>query len=204
MCECSHSSSIDFFDSLALRWDGLHDLNALSSTLDAGLVKFGVLPDEYVLDVGCGTGNLTAALIRRFSLKGMVTAIDLSSVMIETAKAKLNDSRITWVCGAVEQLDVVEASLDRIICYSVWPHLTDNHLAGLLFNRWLKPGGKLHIWHTVSRQMVNQIHSKASASVSDHLLAPALQTKTLLDQLGFTVDETKDDDTGYLISARKV
>jgi len=45
----------------------------------------GVNPDETVLDVGCGTGNLTGALLARLSATGRVIAVDISPRMIEVA-----------------------------------------------------------------------------------------------------------------------
>lgn len=204
MCECCQSASVTFFDTLALKWDSFHDLKTLSTQLDSGLEKFGATPDEHVLDVGCGTGNLTAAIIRRLSSMGKVTAIDLSDVMLDKARLKVDDSRITWHCNAVENLDFAPATFDRIICYSVWPHLTDAKQVGLQFLKWLKPGGKLHIWHTISRNAVNKIHSEASAAVNDHLLAPAEQTASLFEQLGYSIEEMQDDEAGYLVTARKV
>lgn len=198
------SSIIQFFDALALRWDGMHDLKTLSAELATGLTKFGVKGHEHILDIGCGTGNLTDAIIRRLSPTGRVTAIDLSSVMISVAQTKVVDPRISWVCGAVEQLAIEPGTLDRIFCYSVWPHLTDNKLIGLLFQKWLKPGGKLHIWHSISRSAVNQIHAEVSVAVSDHLLPPATETTSLLESQGYVIEETQDDEAGYLVTARKV
>lgn len=204
MGDSCQSSIVRFFDALALRWDEQHDQKTLSTEFAAGLTKFGVEAHEHILDVGCGTGNLTAAIIRCLSPSGRVTAIDLSSVMIRVAQAKVIDSRITWVCGAIERLAIERETLDRIICYSVWPHLTDNKLVGLLFQQWLKPGGKLHIWHSISRSAVNKIHAEVSAAVNDHLLSPAAQTISLLESQGYAIEETQDDEAGYLITARRV
>ncbi len=203
MCESCQSTSNTFFDSLALKWDSFHDLKGLGIQLDSALEKFGVQGDEHILDVGCGTGNLTAALIRHLSPKGKVTAIDLSNVMLDRARLKANDARVTWLCGVVEDMESPPKTFDRIICYSVWPHLTDAKLVGTLFLKWLKPGGKLHIWHTISRNAVNKIHSEASAAVNDHLLAPADQTASLLEQMGYVIEEMRDDDGGYLVTVRK-
>jgi len=204
MCECCQSSSAAFFDSLALKWDSFHDLKVLGAQLDSGLDKFGVAPDEHVLDVGCGTGNLTSAIIRRLDSMGRVTAVDVSQVMIEKARSKVDDTRITWHCDAVGNLDFPPATFDRIICYSVWPHLTDAKQIGAIFLKWLKPGGKLHIWHTISRNAVNKIHSEASAAVNDHLLAPAEQTASLLEQAGYFIEEKRDDEDGYLVTGRRL
>ena len=203
MCECCQQSSAAFFDTLAGTWDSMHDLAALAAQLDAGLETFGVKPGETVLDAGCGTGNLTAALLRRLSGGGKVVAVDISGRMIEHARAKTNDGRVSWVCGAVEGLDPVSWRFDRVICFSVWPHLEEPAAAARLFRELLRPGGKLHIWHVISRESVNRIHSQASGTVNGHLLAPANETAALLKQAGFIVEETRDDEAGYLVTARK-
>jgi 2-polyprenyl-3-methyl-5-hydroxy-6-metoxy-1,4-benzoquinol methylase len=204
MCDCCQDLCTDYFDAIAPKWDSWHDLESLNARLDSGLNKFGLQPDEHVLDVGCGTGNLTSAITRRLSESGSVTAIDLSRTMIAIARAKIQDPRITWICDTVEHLENSGTLFDRIICYSVWPHLTDNHRAARLFWQMLAAGGKLHIWHLISREAVNKIHSEASDAVKDHLLAPAHLTASLLQQSGFIIEETQDDDTGYLVTCRKV
>lgn len=47
----------------------------------------GELPGKKILDIGCGTGLLSAKLAKR---GGKVTAVDLSAEMLEVAKARAN------------------------------------------------------------------------------------------------------------------
>jgi demethylmenaquinone methyltransferase/2-methoxy-6-polyprenyl-1,4-benzoquinol methylase len=202
MCECNLDAGISFFNSIAPSWDSWHDLESLYTQLSTGLEKFGLTPGEYILDVGCGTGNLTKTIIDYLSDEGRVTAVDISPAMIETARAKFSDRRITWLCNAVEEISFEKDTFDRIICYSVWPHLSDIQHAILAFRLWLKPGGKLHIWHTISREAVNKIHSELPA-VKNHHLDPADQTASLLASSGFTIEEQIDDTNTYLVTARK-
>lgn len=203
MCECCQCESIAFFDSIAPKWDSWEDLESLNVNLDKGLKCFGLEPAEHILDVGCGTGNLTAAILRALSSSGKITAVDISERMIELARTKVPDSRVCWICAAVEHLAPSPERFDRIICYSVWPHLTNPRLAAGLFRQMLKPGGKLHIWHLISREAVNKIHTNASAAVSNHLLAPASDTAVLLEQAGFAIEKTLDDNDGYLVTGWK-
>jgi ubiquinone/menaquinone biosynthesis C-methylase UbiE len=203
MCNCCQPTSVAFFDSIAPKWDSWEDLESLNVQFDNGLKRFGLCPDEHVLDVGCGTGNLTAAVLRQLSQAGRITAVDISSRMIEIAQTKVKNPRVLWICDSVEHLDTYESAFDRVICYSVWPHLTDSGMVARLFRSMLKPGGKLHVWHTKSREAVNKIHAEASEVVSNHVLAPAIQTAALLEQTGFIIEETLDNDSGYLVSARK-
>jgi ubiquinone/menaquinone biosynthesis C-methylase UbiE len=203
MCECCHDESIAFFESIAPEWDSREDLELLNVNLDKGLECFGLEPAEHVLDVGCGTGNLTAAILRALSPSGKITAVDISGRMIEIARAKVLDSRVCWISDAVEHLAPSPERFDRVFCCSVWPHLTNPRLAAGLFRQMLKPGGRLHIWHLISRETVNKIHANASTAVSNHLLAPASDTAALLEQTGFAIEKTQDDNEGYMVTGRK-
>ena len=204
MSDCCQLKNAEYFDSIADKWDSWEDLESLQVRFDNGLKRFGLRPDEHVLDVGCGTGNLTAAILRQLSQAGRITAVDISSRMIEIAQTKVKDSHVRWICDSVEHMVTFENVFDRVICYSVWPHLMNHGMVARLIQSMLKPGGKLHVWHLKSREAINKTHTKASEAISNHLLAPASQTAALLEQSGFIVEETLDDDSGYLVSARKV
>lgn len=194
----------EYFNSIAQKWDSWEDLESLKVQFDNGLKRFGLRPDEHILEVGCGTGNLTAAILFQLSQAGRITAIDISSRMIEIAQKKLDDSRVQWICDSIEHMTTYESVFDRVICYSVWPHLKNPEKVVRLIQNMLKPGAKLHIWHLNSREAINNIHAKASEVISSHMLVPASQTAALLEQSGFIVEETLDDDSGYLVSARRV
>jgi len=203
MSDCCQHASAEYFNSIASKWDSWEDMESLKVQFDNGLKQFGLCPDEHVLDVGCGTGNLTAAILRHLSQAGRITAIDISNGMIEIAQTKLKDLRVRWICDSVEHMDTFESVFDRVICYSVWPHLIDSGMVARLFRVMLKDNGKLHVWHLKSREAINKIHAEASEVISNHLLAPASQTAALLEKSGFIIEETLDDDSGYLVSARK-
>jgi SAM-dependent methyltransferase len=56
------------------------------------LARLPLQGHELVLDVGCGTGRLTADLLARLS-RGKVVRVDLSSNMLGTARANLRPKR---------------------------------------------------------------------------------------------------------------
>ena len=203
MCECCQEASIAFFDAMAPEWDSREDLESLNANLDKALKLFCLGPHEHILEVGCGTGNLTAAILRVLSPCGKITAVDISGRMVEIARAKIPDARVCWIHDAVEHLAPSPERFDRIFCCAVWPHLTNPGLAAGLFRQMLNPGGRLHVWHLISREAVNTIHADASAAVSNHLLAPASETAALLEQTGFAIEKTRDDNEGYLVTGRK-
>jgi ubiquinone/menaquinone biosynthesis C-methylase UbiE len=192
-----------FFDGIADRWDGWEDLAALASRLDGGLADLGLTPDEAVVDVGCGTGNLTCALLARLSPTGRVVAVDLSPRMLQVARGKISDPRVTWHAAHVQRLPVAAGSIDRVFCYGVWPHLEDHAAAAREIVRVLRPGGWVHVWHLISRARVNAIHAGAGEAVRSHELAPATETGALLAAAGLQVVTVVDADDRYLVTARK-
>jgi len=192
-----------FFDGIADKWDGWDDLELLGRRLGAGLEEMGVAHDETILDVGCGTGNLTKALLARLGPRGRVIAVDISPRMLEVAKSKISDDRVTWHVANASQLSLSSASCDRIVCYSVWPHFDDVTAAGVELTRVLRPSGSLHVWHLISRARVNEIHASAGPAVHKDLLPPADETARVLSGLGLGVTQVIDTETHYLVSATK-
>ncbi len=157
----THPSVSDYFDSIADKWDGWMDMDSINRRISAGLSRFGITAGECVLDVGCGTGNLTRKLLERLDESGRVMAVDVSPQMIELAKAKNPDPRSVFHVADVCCLPVEDRSLDRVLCFSMWPHVEEPEKALLEIKRVLKPGGFLHIWHIDSRETINHIHANA-------------------------------------------
>ncbi|MDD2455264.1 MAG: methyltransferase domain-containing protein [Kiritimatiellae bacterium] len=194
---------VPFFDKIAPEWDGWHDLPKVREQLLGFLDRFHLLPDERVLDLGCGTGNLTLALLERLGPAGRVTAADISPAMLALARGKTRDPRVTWIETAAENLPLPPHSFDRAFCFSSWPHFRDPSAVLDGFRRILRPGGHAHILHFISRQEVNRIHSETGDhSVHGDLLPPVTEVSNLFTAAGFEVLETADSENIYLLIAR--
>ena len=195
---------IEFFDMIADQWDGWHDLRELGCNLDAILEKFGIDPGATVVDAGCGTGNLTVSLLNgTLGPSGRIVAVDISEKMLDLARRKVTDPRVTWHCGPVDQLPLDDGTVDHVICFSAWPHFQDPAAVTREFRRVLRAGGSLHILHLISRADVNRIHVQAHPSVRHDILVPASETAKVLKMHGFRIINMTDDDRRYLITARK-
>lgn len=72
------------------------------------------------LDVGCGTGNYTAAVAAR---GGRWWGLDPSDVMLASARAR--HPEIGWQRGAAEALPFADASFDGVLCTLAVHHFGD-------------------------------------------------------------------------------
>jgi trans-aconitate 2-methyltransferase len=99
--------------------------------------------DEVVLDAGCGTGQVTAALLERLP-RGRVIGLDASEGMLCRAAERFDgDERVALVRADLESGIPVEEPVDAIVSTSTL-HWVGRHDA--LFFRFaglLRPGGQL-------------------------------------------------------------
>ncbi len=105
-------------------------------------------PSYQYLDVGCGTGNYTAALNK---LGGSWTGLEPSSRMLGAARPK--DNNITWVQGGAETLPFESDTFDGAICTLAIHHFTNHSAAFREFDRVLRPGGRLVIFTATPDQV---------------------------------------------------
>lgn len=96
-----------------------------------------------VLDIGCGPGNVAKQL--RGAKRVEITGIDLSSEMIEIAKANVPDG--IFHLQDSRKASFLLASFDAVVLSFCIVHLDDDEARGLLDNavKWLKTGGYLYV-----------------------------------------------------------
>lgn len=135
-----HLRSRSFFDSSAGQWDRLRreffgeraELLALLGLLD---------PAWEVGDLGCGTGQVAAALapfVRR------VVAVDESAAMLRAARQRTREfSNVDCREGALEALPIEAAALDAALLMLVLHHVPDPGAVLVDTHRVLRPGGRL-------------------------------------------------------------
>lgn len=107
------------------------------------LQGFPLRGDENILDAGCGSGRVTAELLRAFP-KAKVLAVDASANMVEQARKTLAEfaGRVT-----AEQVDLLHLSIDKevdaIFSTAVFHWIKDHDRLFANLFRALRPGGLL-------------------------------------------------------------
>jgi trans-aconitate 2-methyltransferase len=102
----------------------------------------GLATDATVLDVGCGTGRVTEALIELVP-RGRVLAMDASADMVELARQRLGDRVEVWCQDALE-LDL-SGSVDAIVSTAALHWVGEHDRLWQPLARALRPGGRLEI-----------------------------------------------------------
>jgi demethylmenaquinone methyltransferase/2-methoxy-6-polyprenyl-1,4-benzoquinol methylase len=151
--EASAAQSVrQMFDAIAPRYDLLN--HVLSANVDRlwwrraarRFREILVNPDAVVLDICCGTGDMTMALLKhRPQGARPILAADFSRAMLSRGASKFSKYGAVPVEADALHLPLRTASLDLIVSAFGFRNLA-NYEAGLReFHRVLKPGGQLGI-----------------------------------------------------------
>jgi trans-aconitate methyltransferase len=108
------------------------------------LVGLAVLaPDARVVDLCCGTGVTTEAVLAVLGARGTVVAVDSAAAMLAEARSRVVDERVRWVRGHAENLTAGPgAGVDAVVCnQAFWQ--TDMLAASVAVRGVLRVGGRL-------------------------------------------------------------
>ncbi len=191
-----------YFDELSTRWDGFTDGVKVREALANVLSAYGIGPEEHIVDLGCGTGNLSHVLCAALGPQGRVTAVDISPAMIDVAADRLDDPRVHWVVADAAALPLEQRTADRVICFSAWPHFPEPARVARELGRVLRVGGSLHVVHIDAREKINAIHTGVGGAIGHDILPPAAVLVDLLRGNGFDPYEEVDGPDAYRVSAR--
>jgi SAM-dependent methyltransferase len=124
------------FDERAPRYEELRPIDGNWWAVYEGIVRLGDLRGARVLELGCGTGRLSAALAERDHAR--VLAVDISPAMVERARAINVDARV----ARAEALPFKAAWFDAVVARMV-VHLVDRPRVFAQAARVLAPGGRI-------------------------------------------------------------
>jgi len=126
-------------------WSRVYDLAPVQAAIyhpvhDAVLGELRAHPAPRILDVGCGTGDLTDRL-RRELRPQLVAGCDFSAGMLEQAAARTDAVR--WLQGDATKLPFADDDFDAVVSTEAFHWFPDPDAALREFNRVLKPGGRV-------------------------------------------------------------
>ena len=130
------------YDEFAEAYSADNEVNLLNGHYErpAMLNLAGDVDGRRILDAGCGSGPLSAALRDRGAI---MTGFDLSTAMLELARRRLGEDADLTVADLAKPLPYADAAFDDVVASLVLHYLEDwtEPLAEL--RRVLKAGGRL-------------------------------------------------------------
>jgi SAM-dependent methyltransferase len=129
----------DAYDAYVGRWSRL----VAATFLD----WLAVPPRQRWLDVGCGTGALTAAILRTAD-PARVLGVDTSEGFIASARTHVTDARASFQVGDAQQLPVPDGDVDTVVSGLAVNFVPDPARALAEFTRVTSPGGLVaaYVW----------------------------------------------------------
>ena len=158
-----------------------------------------IQPGDKVLEVGCGTGDVTLAAQTLAGAGGQVYGIDPAPEMIAVAQRKAAQAHqaVTFQVGVIEQLAFPDHSFDVGLSSLMMHHLPDvikkQGLAEVV--RVLKPGGRLLIVD-FKRPTSGRHHLLSMLFLHNHMPTGLQDLPALLTQAGFS--ELTVGDVGFM------
>jgi len=123
-----------------------HQANAIWPQEQRLFERYGLPPAPRILDLGCGTGEITRRLAQRHPHASLV-GVDILEGNLAIARrdsAELAD-RVEYRQGDAFALDFPDASFDLVVCRHMSQAVPDFPLVLAEITRVLRPGGWLHL-----------------------------------------------------------
>ena len=187
MMEEFFSSKVDHFTYTEKR------INDIENFLE----EFNLKNYSNVLDVACGTGVISSYLAK---FNNKVTAIDMSSKMIEVAKTIHFENNITFLNEDFYNFKGDEL-FDLIVIFNAYPHFLDKNLFVESLIRLLSKNGRAVILHDASKDVINVCHSNISHYISVKLKPVEEESIAFLQD--FNIKRVIDNNNSYMIDLIK-
>jgi SAM-dependent methyltransferase len=126
----------------------------------------GLRDGDTILDAGCGTGALTAALTQR-TTTARIKAIDFSAIYVEHARRQVSEPRVEFSVGDICALPYDAASFDRVLSLLVLHFVPRTEQAVAELRRVARPGATVGaaVWDARGGLVANRIFFDAAAAL---------------------------------------
>lgn len=142
-------------DWLLPSYDLFTRLLGMPPAYDALIAQAELFDGARVLEIGCGTGNLTTR-VHRTRPSAVVTGTDPDPRALDRARRKLrNVSAVRLEQGYAQALDYADGAFDLVLSSMMLHHLDHDVKAAAVSEtfRVLRPGGSVHIVDIVGHRM---------------------------------------------------
>jgi ubiquinone/menaquinone biosynthesis C-methylase UbiE len=122
---------------------------------------------EAILEIAAGTGVVTRAMTARLPANARLTVTDLNQPMLDHAKARQPDGRITWKQADALALPFADGSFDAVACQFGVMFFPDKVQGYREARRVLKPGGRyvFSVWDRISDNEFADVVTQALATM---------------------------------------
>lgn len=192
----------EFFDNLAPQWEKEHRIEREMKKVEDLFSHIELKNKDWVLDSGTGTGRLVPLIRRAVGRLGKIAAMDFSYEMLKIAQQNHIRENPFFIQANAEKLPFRNKIFDVVICFALFPHISDKPKAAEEFYRLLKPGGRFYIAHTMSREELNLFHSRVKGPVYRDFLPDDDEIKEMIAAAGFRDVKIKNRKDLYIAQAR--
>jgi SAM-dependent methyltransferase len=129
------------------------------------LGRLGVAPGARWLDVGCGTGALSGAILDRCG-PASVVGVDPSEAFLVYARRRVTDPRAEFRQGDAQALPVGDNEFDAVVSGLVLNFVPDQQRAAAEMRRAARPGARVaaYVWdYAEGMQMMRRFWDAAAA-----------------------------------------
>lgn len=186
----------------AMRAQPLYDLAALITRR----------PGLEVVDLGCGTGEMTRWLHQELGAKGTL-GIDSSQAMLEKS-AHYAAPGLRFEKADIRDFSAAEAAFDLVFSNAALHWLPHHEELIARLTRWLRPGGQLavqmpdngdHPSHFIAGEVAREpafLEALKNFAIPRHVLEPE-KYATLLHRLGYEEQVVKVQVYGHLLDSKE-
>jgi SAM-dependent methyltransferase len=164
------------------------------------VARLGLRAGQAVLDAGCGSGRALVPMRDAVGRDGTVVGVDLTPEMLAAARDHGRLTVAALLLADTRFLPLRDASVDAVLAAGLLPHLPDPAAGLAELARVTRPGGRLAVFHPVSRAMLAARKGRVPA-VDGTLARPVLGP--LLERGGFTMDSYDDGDRFLVLATRR-